>query len=200
MKAFRRIGLLAVVAVLATAAMATSAPAVTINPDNTAVSGLSTDSSLSYGVATIRCDTATADGTTGLDSDRITDLTLTFTDNCAVVGVAPAEVTCGTEDVTLIAQADTPTGGSGTVRLEGGSPESGPFQCVVTTTLCTVTVAGPQDTQNGNTTLNESTDVLSANVNVQATRTGSALCGPTSGTANFTANYATTPSDLTIDP
>jgi hypothetical protein len=180
--------------------MATSAPAVTINPDNTAISGLSTDSSLSYGVATIRCDTATADGTTGLDSDRITDLTLTFTDNCAVVGVAPAEVTCGTEDVTLIAQADTPIGGSGTVRLEGGSPESGPFQCVVTTALCTVTVAGPQDTQDGNVVLNESTDVLSADVDVQASRIGNVACGPASGTANFTANYATTPPDLTIDP
>ncbi len=208
-KAFSKVGLLVAVALLATAAVATSAQAVTINPDETAVSGVATDSSLSYGVATITCDTATADGTTGLDSDRITDLTLTFTDNCAVVGVAPATVACGTEDVTLIAQNDIPgssgppvvdPGGTGTVRLEGGSPESGPFNCTVTTATCTVTVAGPQDTQDDNTELNESTDVLSADVDVQATRVGNVLCGPSSGTGNFTANYATTPDTLSIDP
>jgi len=43
-------------------------------------------------------------------------------------------------------------------------------------------------------------DVLSANVDVQATRTGSLLCGPALATATFAADYATGPSNLTIDP
>jgi hypothetical protein len=193
MKAFPKVGLLTVVALLVTAAMATSAPAVTINPDDTAVSGLSTDSSLSYGVATIRCDTATMDGTTGLDSDRISDLALQFFGNCAVVGVSPVEIGCE-GDISLIAQADTPTGGSGTVDLNDT------FRCVMQSPQCTLTVAGPQTTQDGNVVLNESTDVLSVNLNWQVTRTGSALCGPASGTGNLTANYMMAPSTLTIDP
>ncbi len=35
---------------------------------------------------------------------------------------------------------------------------------------------------------------------MQMTRVGSSLCGPASGTANFSANYAMDPSNLTIDP
>jgi len=203
-KTFPKVGLLAVVALLATAAMATSAQAVTINPDNTQISGHSTDSSLSYGVATIRCDQATADGTTGLDSDRITNLALQFFDNCAVVGVAPAEVACEGY-VTLIARSnDSSTVNRGWIRLNGADePELGDpaFKCVVTTSLCEVTVQGPQNTTpDPNTNLNEDTDVLNASVNVQASRIGNTLCGPSSGTANFTANYATTPDTLSVDP
>ncbi len=194
MKTFPKAGLLVVVALLATAAAATSAQAVSIDPDNTAVSGLSNDSSLSYGVAFITCDTATADGNTDhatMGSDRITNLALTFTDNCAIAGVGPATVDC-VGDVTLTAESAVTD--TGTVDLNDG------FQCDVTTTVCTITVAGPQSTQSGNTALDEANDVLSADVDVQASRTGSLLCGPTSGTANFTADYATSPSTLTIDP
>jgi hypothetical protein len=191
MKAFPKVGLLVLVALLAAAAVATSAQAVSINPDNTAVSGVSGNSSLSYGVAFVTCDTATADGNTGLDSASITDLALTFTDNCAVAGVGPATVDC-VGDVTLTAESAVTD--TGTVDLNDG------FQCDVTTTVCTITVAGPQSTQSGNTALDEANDVLSADVDVQASRTGSLLCGPTSGTANFTADYATSPSTLTIDP
>ena len=191
MKAFPKAGLLVLVALLAIAAAATSAQAVSINPDNTAVSGLSGNSSLSYGVASVACDTATANGDTGLDSDRISNLALAFTDNCAVAGVGSATVDCD-GDVTLIAEsAATDTG---TVNLNSG------FQCVVTTAVCTITVAGPQTTQSGNTALDEANDNLNADVDVQASRTGSILCGPTSGTATFTADYATTPGNLTIDP
>jgi hypothetical protein len=191
MKTFPKAGLLVVVALLATAAAATSAQAVSINPDNTAVSGLSSNSSLTYGVAFISCERATADGNTGLDSDRISDLALTFTQNCAVAGVGPATVDC-VGDVTLIADPDADD--TGTVELNDG------FQCVVTTATCTVTVEGPQTTQPKNTFLDEANDVLSADVDVQATRTGNILCGPASGTGNFTADYATSPANLTIDP
>jgi hypothetical protein len=196
MKTFPKAGLLVVVAVLATAAAATSAQAVSINPDNTAVSGLSNNSSLTYGVAFISCDTATANGNTGLDSDRISDLALTFTDNCAVAGVGPATVDC-VGDVTLI--ADPAADDTGTVELNEG------FGCVVTTALCTVTVAGPQTTQPNNTFLDEANQVLQADVTVRATRTGSALCGPAEGDAAFSADYAITnssdpPVPVTIDP
>jgi hypothetical protein len=191
MKAFPKVGLLVLVALLAAAAVATSAQAVSINPDNTAVSGLSGNSNLTYGVAFVTCDTATANGNTGLDSDRITDLALTFTDNCAVAGVGPATVDC-VGDVTLI--AEDATNDTGTVELNDG------FQCDVTTAICSITVAGPQTTQSGNTALDEANDVLSANVNVQASRTGSLACGPSSGTATFAADYGTSPSTLTIDP
>ena len=199
MKAFRRIGLLAVVALLATTAAATSAQAVSINPDNTSVSGLSNNSSLTYGVAFATCDTATADGTinhAAWGSDRISDLALTFTGNCAIAGVGPATVDC-VGDVTLI--ADPAADDFGTVELNEG------FQCDVTTAVCTVTVAGPQTTDPRNTFLDEASQVLSANVEVQASRTGSLLCGPESGPGSFTADYAitnnTNPSEpITIDP
>jgi hypothetical protein len=196
MKAFPKAGLLVVVALLATAAAATSAQAVTISPDNTGIHGLATNSSLTYGVAFISCDRATADGNTTLDSDRISDLALTFTENCAVAGVGPAEVTCdGT--VTLI--ADPAADDFGTVELNEG------FQCVVTTAVCTVTVVGPQTTQPKNTFLDEANQVLEADVTVRATRTGSFLCGPAEGDGAFTADYAITNDSnpfvpVTIDP
>ena len=195
MKSVPKVGLLVAVALLAAAAMATSAQAaLTINPAGVAVHGDASSPTLSYGVATIRCDTGTADGNTSDPaSDTISDLALAFSGNCAVVGVAPANVACdGT--VSLVAQSnDSSTQNLGTVNLNDG------FSCVVTTALCTVTVAGPQTTQDGNTNLNEDTDELSSDVDVQASRTGSSLCGPASGTGNFTANYLTTPTDLTVD-
>jgi hypothetical protein len=192
MKAFPKVGLLVLVALLAAAAVATSAQAVSIDPADTAVSGLSGNSNLSYGVASVACDTATADGdTSSATPDRITNLALTFTDNCAVAGVGAATVDCS-GDVTLIAESAVDD--SGTVNLNSG------FQCVVTTAVCTITVAGPQTTQSGNTTLDEANDNLNADVDVQASRTGSLLCGPTSGTATFSADYATSPSNLAINP
>jgi hypothetical protein len=192
MKAFPKVGLLVLIALLAAAAVATSAQAVSINPAPAAVSGQSSNSSLSYGIASVACDNATANGnTTTTTPDRISNLALAFNTNCAVAGVGSATVNCsGT--ATLIAQsAATDTG---TVNLNTG------FQCVVTTALCTITVAGPQTTQDNNTALDEANDNLNANVDVQASRTGSTLCGPASGTATFAADYHTTPANLTIDP
>jgi hypothetical protein len=209
MKAFPKAGLLVVVALLATAAAATGAQAVSINPNGAQVTGLSNNSSLTYGVAFATCDTATAIGnivhipddpaTPDVDEtvqDRISDLALTFTDNCAIAGVGPADVACeGT--VTLI--ADPAADDFGTVDLNEG------FQCVVTTAICTVTVAGPQTTQPKNTFLDEANQVLEADVTVHATRTGSLLCGPPEGDGAFTADYAITnnsdpPVPVTIDP
>jgi hypothetical protein len=195
MRTFPKAGLLVVVALLATAAAATSAQAVTINPTDTGIHGLATNSSLTYGVAFISCDTATADGnTSSATPDRISDLALTFTDNCAVAGVGPADVTC---DGTVTLTADPAADDTGTVDLNEG------FQCVVTTSVCTVTVAGPQTTQPKNTFLDEANQVLSADVTVHATRTGSFLCGPAEGDGAFTADYdvwSDTGDPVTIDP
>jgi hypothetical protein len=73
------------------------------------------------------------------------------------------------------------------------------FECVVTTAVCTVTVAGPQ-TPPENARLGEANDLLRVELKVQASRTGSALCGPDEGGAIFTADCATSPSNLTTDP
>jgi hypothetical protein len=190
MKALSRVGLLAAVALVATAAAATSAQAATFNPDNTAVSGTSGNATFSYGGVWWTCDTATADGTTGLDSDSISDLRWTF-DDCVDAGGGPVEVDClGT--VTLI--ADPAADGTGTVELNDD------FTCVATLSICTVTVAGPQTTQSKNWALNPETDVLSVDVAMQATRAGSVLCGPSEGTLSLEADFAMTPSNLTIDP
>jgi hypothetical protein len=144
----------------------------------------------------------TADGNTDDPaSDRISDLALDFFGNCAVSGVGAATVTChGT--VTLIAQNNMPITAQGTVRLNDVNEpvaDDPPFKCVVTTALCTITVQGPQTTPDHDVSLDETGNVLAANVDVFATRLGSVACGPEWGTANFTARYAMTPDNLTID-
>ncbi len=191
MTAVPKVGVLVAAALLASAAVVTSAQAVSINPDNTAVSGQSSNMSFSYGVEFVTCDNATMDGNTGLDSDRISDLVLAFNTNCAVAGVGPATVDC-VGDVTLIAESDVTD--TGTLELNEG------FECSITRSVCTITIAGPQTTQPGNLSFDEANDVLSADVDIQATRAGSLLCGPSSGTGNLTADYSTFPSTLTIDP
>jgi hypothetical protein len=198
MKAFSKVGLLAAVALLATAAVATGAQAVTWNPDNTRVLGVG-NFTLTYGTGFVSCDPATAEGHTGLDSPVIPDWTPTSWHNCAVEGVGPAEVDC-MGDMSLIAQQDTASGGTGTVALNDG------FACTVTTATCTVTVSGPQPTQDGNLILDEASQILSVEAEVQAERTGSILCGPAQGSANFAADWEVTtpdldpPVDITIDP
>ena len=95
MKAFPKVGLLVVVALLAAAAMATTAQATTINPAGTAVSGVASNPTLTYGIATVTCNTGTADGNTSDPaSDRISDVALAFFGNCAVAGVGAATLTC----------------------------------------------------------------------------------------------------------
>jgi hypothetical protein len=203
MKAFSKLGLLVAVALLAAAAVATSAQGQTalINPENTPVSGVADFPTLDYEGTTIVCDTGTADSATGASVDRITDLSLEFFGNCSVAGILQAVVDCE-GFATIIAEQNVAPGGTGTVRLNGADePNVGDpaFHCEVTTDLCVVTVDGPQDTDSGNLELDESTDILSANVNVEAANNGSELCGPPTGTGNFSGDYLTTPSNLTID-
>jgi hypothetical protein len=195
LKAFPKVGLLALAALLAAAAMATSAQAaITINPAGVAVSGTASNFTLTYGAITVRCDTGTLAGnTTNPASDGISNLSPAFFGNCVVEGVGPATVSCqGT--VTVIATDNRgPTDNPGTLVLNSG------FTCVVTTAICTLTFSGPQTTQPEDVNLNEDTDVLSVNGNVAVTRTGSVACGPAWGAGTFRADYATTPPTLTFE-
>jgi hypothetical protein len=192
MKAFSKLSVLLVAALLATAAVAASAQAQSINPAGP-VSGTAAFPFLDYEDVPVICDTGTADGTAD-GSDRIVDLTLQFFGNCGVAGVLPADVACqGT--VTLIAQ--DAVANTGTVELNSG------FRCDVTTDLCVITVEGPQTTQDHNTTLvgeGGGDPKLQSNVDVQASNNGSDICGPPSGTGSFSAEYDVTPTNISIDP
>jgi hypothetical protein len=197
MKRLPRLGLLLAAALLATAAVAAGAQAETFNPDNTAVSGTASNPTLNYDGVNVICATGTVDGVTGQDSDTIENASVDFFGPCTIAG-ASATVECGdgASTVNLIAQNDGGVGGTGTVVLNDD------FSCVVTVpNVCSVTVVGPQTTQDDNITLNETANTTTANVGVDATRQNSTFCGAAaSDQAGFSAVYATTPTNLTIDP
>jgi hypothetical protein len=190
MKTFSKTGLLALAALAATAAMASSAHAQSFSPDNTPISGVSSNMNLAYGASSFSCDSATFDATTGLDSPVLNDVALGFGD-CSVAGGGTATMDCVGD---LLVRAESAVDDTATAEPNDG------FQCDIATALCTVTIAGPQTSQPGNTALDEANDVLSAFWEFQASRTGSPLCGPASGTATWTADYDTLPTDFAIDP
>lgn len=197
MKALPKLGLLVAVALLATAAIAVGAQAEVFNPPGEPVDGEAANPTLSYEGVTVVCATGEVHGATSDPaSDTIANASVDFFEPCTLAGQA-ATVDCGdgASTVDLIAQNDVAPGGTGTVVLNSD------FACDVTVAgLCTISVVGPQTTQDDNLTLDEANDTTTADVDVAATRTGSSLCGPSSGTGNFTAVYDTTPTDLTIDP
>jgi hypothetical protein len=201
MKRLPKFGLLFAVALLTTAAAATSAQAIRFSPNDTPVSGVATNPTLNYSNVVVTCAEGTVDGATGTNSDTIDEALVNFTGPCNVSG-QPATVNCGGTDgngsfVDLIAQNDVAPGGTGTVTL--GST----FRCRVSVGVaCTITVQGPQTTQDNNITLDEGADETIADVDVFATRAGSTACGAAaSGNAGFNAVYDTLPTDLEIiDP
>jgi hypothetical protein len=194
MKMTSKLGLLVVVGVLAAASVAATAQAQVIHPNNTAVSGIAEFPTLDYEGVIVQCNQGTADGTTGTDQSFV-DLSLTFTGDCNINGLG-AEVTCvGT--ARLIALDATTN--EGTVDLNSG------FGCdVVVSGVCTVSVDGPQNPNNAVSIANllgegGGDPKIDANVDVAATRTGSTLCGPATGTGNFTGLYDVTPTNISID-
>jgi hypothetical protein len=195
MKAVSKAGLLFAVALVASAAVATAAQAISIHPNSTHIDGQAANPTLVYGSATVVCDTGTATGDTGIDNASITNLTVTFQGNCTVGGLS-AVVTCS-GNVTLTATSADGTGsGTGTVDLQSG------FNCTVNVQngFCTITVNGAQDPSAVNP-FDDTTNTLAANVTVTATRTGNALCGPVGPQdASFTANYVISPNTVTITP
>jgi hypothetical protein len=194
MKAFSKFGLLLAVGLMACAALAASAQAQTVNPDNTAIVGTATNPTLDYEGTIVRCNTGTASGTTGTDS-AIVDVGLTFSGNCNIAGLA-ATVTCNGQARLRALTADTNLG-------EADELLSG-FSCVVTVSgVCTVTVAAQQLPISGGVNsanlLNEGgATAIDANVDVNASRTGSTLCGPATGVGGFTGVYDLNP-DVSFD-
>jgi hypothetical protein len=202
MKATSKLGLLAVIGVLSVAAVAGAAQAQVINPPNTPVSGIAEFPTLDYEGVIVQCDQGTASGTTGNNQSFI-DLELTFTDNCNINGLG-ATVTCSALD---------PVTGNGGARLTAldatsneGTVDLNPgFACdVVVPGVCTVSVDGPQnpdDAVSNADLIGEGMGdpKIDANVDVAATRTNSSLCGPASGTGNFTGVYDVTPTNISID-
>jgi hypothetical protein len=80
-------------AMLIAALVAVSAQAqVVINPDNTNITGIANDPSLDYEGTTVVCDSGTAIGTTGNNSDFV-DVTLDFLEPCTVGAAVDMNVT-----------------------------------------------------------------------------------------------------------
>jgi len=188
-----RCGVLLAVALMASAAIAAGAQAQAVwSPDNTWVFGNSGDPVLAYEGTTVSCDSSTLSGATGVSSPNL-DLEQQFFGNCAAGGL-DATVDCAEADALRLVALD-PVDNTGTVDLKPG------YSCIVTVTgVCTISVAGPQSDV-GVFVLDEATDVLTIDVaNAAATRSGSSLCGPASGTAVFADDYLMSPSELAIVP
>jgi hypothetical protein len=204
MKAFPKAGLLLAVALLATAAAATSAQAIDINPDNTPVVGEAVDPTLTYDQTVVVCDEGSAVGTTGSGTDPSIDVELAFGPNPGgcTVNNAGATTDCSEMDPT------TGNGGAEILAIDAiddiaTANLNDEFSCVVTVPFtCTITVAGPQDPDDPDSVLDvdEAADTIDASVTVNATRTGTGFCGPAAGPATFTALYNVMPDNLTIDP
>jgi hypothetical protein len=198
MKSLSKVGLLVAVALLGVAALAVTAqadPPPYIGPDNTLVEGVAASPTLAYGGVTVVCDEGTAEGTTKTDDDDL-DVALQFGPNPGGCTVNNAGATVACSGMAKIIALDATTDPRlGTAELNSG------FSCTVTVPFtCTINVAGPQNPADEDAVLllDEANDILSAEVTIIATRTGTTFCGAASGPATFTADYAVTPSNLTI--
>ena len=214
MKAFPKAGLRLAVALAACAAFAVGAQAahaVDIDPDNTEIRGTASNPTLNYEGTTVRCDTGTAHGFTNLNS-AIVNVELTFSGNCNIAGLA-ATVTCSTASDPNT--TDNEWGEVGTARLEAldGTTNDGRAERLNTGFFCNVVVAGvctvsvtaqdlPSDVdgtpgRDQADLLNEGAetpptpvnDVIDSLVDVEASRTGSSLCGPAQGDGGFDGDY-----------
>jgi hypothetical protein len=181
------------VALTPSASLSVAAHAQTWNPDNTAVSGVATGATFSYEGVEIVCDTGTLSGTTGINSSVLMLGEMTFED-CIAAGIFDAEVDCE-GGFSFIAQDATTN--TGTVVLGDD------FGCdIVVPDVCVISFGGPQITQNNNVVLQGEgggSPQLVLDANFQAARSGSELCGPSTGVLNFTAAFSVTPSNLSID-
>jgi hypothetical protein len=184
---------------LSAAALAASAHAQVIHPNDTAVSAVADTPTLDYEGTTYFCDTGTADGTTGTDQSFL-DLELTFSGNCGIAGLG-ATVTCSEVD------PETGAGGARLIALDATTDAAtfdlndGFFCDIAVAGICTISMDGPQDPDDSVSiaNLDESADTIDVNVDLFVTRTGSSWCGPTSGTLNLTALYFVTPDNVTVD-
>jgi hypothetical protein len=190
MKAFSKLALLVALALVASAALASSALGqVTINPDNEPVTGTADTPTLNYEGVPVECDEGVATGTTGMNTDFV-DVELTFSGNCNVNGLPANDIDC---DGTARLQALNATTNAGEV-----DSLSSDFLCeVVVPDVCTVVVAGPQTFPlSGGVSqanlLNEGTQSpdIDAEVDVEASADNPAFCGPEEGIGGFTGLYS----------
>jgi len=199
MKTISKFGLLLAVALMACAAVAASAQAqVAINPPNTQIIGTADSPELNYAGTIVVCDTGTAIGTTGNPSDTV-DVEVQFFGNCNVNGLA-ATVDCAEADVTRLRALTGDRGPSAPELGEVAALLPG-FRCdVVVAGVCTITVldqtlpisggVNRADYQNEPADpLQDPSGQIDAEVDVNATRAGSSLCGPASGVGGFSGLY-----------
>lgn len=221
MKAVSKFALLLAVALMACAAFAGAAPAqVSINPDDTEITGTATNPTLDFEGTQVQCDTGTAVGRTGFDSDYV-NVALEFFGNCNIMGLG-ATVTCSDA-------VDAPDGELnelGTARLQATDATNNlgvvdrlntDFLCeVVVLEVCRVAVAeqelpipdvdpvtpGDQPGANQANLLNEGSmgsEAIDGVVDVIATN-DNPLCGPTpSGVGGFTGLYDLGDTPVTFD-
>jgi hypothetical protein len=186
-------GVGALVGVLLIAAVAwagqASHAAVSVNPDNTAVTGAADTPILDYEGVPYMCDEGVATGTTGTNTDFV-DVELTFSGNCNVNGLPANDIDC---DGTARLQALN--GRTNTGELDNLSAE---FRCeVVVPDLCTITVQGPQElplpggVSHANL-LNEGTSSpdIDVVVDLWASADNPTWCGPNEEVLGLTALYS----------
>jgi hypothetical protein len=194
-KALSRMGPLLAGVLLIAALAAGSAQAVTISPDNTAVTGTANDPTLEYGDVVWTCDTSTVVGITGVDSD-VVDVDIEFQEPCDVSGL-DATIDCADGNFTRLRALD------GTTNL-GEVDEFLPgFECAwVVEGICTMTIGAQDLTANNDADLlNEAGahETLAVNLDLRMTNDNT-YCGPVpSGTANLTGNHVLN-SDIRFDP
>jgi hypothetical protein len=152
---------------------------------NTAVSGTSTDSSLtdeSTGLRT-RCPRADGTGTTNADGRRVS-LALTFTGDgrttCTESLFGSSVTVACRGNVTLTSTASTAgVSASGTISLDTG------FECRITSLAGTRTIRGPQSPTNCRFGFTQSTQILTVRCDTIAVDGG--------GESGFAASYRVTP-------
>jgi hypothetical protein len=196
MKALPRLGLLVVLALVASACVvAGPAQATTIHPDSTKVSGQAGNFKLVYGVFSVACNTSTATGTTGVSSASLS-LVVGFSDTSGGCPTNIMAVSCTIAGGTMTFAATATGGGSGTAKLTIDSPG---YTINCGSGFCVITIAG-QTSGSTVATFATGTDALEISAFPTVTRTGigGALCGAASGTAKLTASYSVTPTNLTI--
>jgi hypothetical protein len=191
MKAFPKFGLLFAVALVACAAVAASAQAVSISPDATPIEGIADDPTLNYGEQEVTCDTGTANGTTGTDSPTVF-VDIDFQEPCGLepLGLG-ATTTCDDGEFTELEATDGTANLGEAVELHPG------FECtVVVAGICTLTVddqtlpfSGGSNSANLINEGSNGDEAIDADVDVEVFNNNS-LCGPVpSGSGGFAGVY-----------
>jgi hypothetical protein len=166
---------------------ASSADAQTWTPAGTAVGGTAANPTLTYGAATLKCDTGTVSGATTNPASATLDVSMTLKGNCNISGLS-ATVTC-----------TGPKSWKAIIRLAKKIVKVvwAVLTCVATIVgICEILFGTDNTADEG--TLDQSGTTLTTTVTSTASRTGSSLCGPASGAAAFQASWNLTPSTLAI--